>query len=360
MTVAAIVQDPSNTGGAGTAVRWYLTWMERNRPGESDVRFLQEDSGTLEFFRYWRSPAGSAVPRLLPRLHVPEYIGLRRVMRRARRPATEAHSVGATALGGYAAAGAAPVLLWFATTIADERRAGLGQRALPRRALYRSTLPFLASIERKALRQAERLIVMSTHVADLLRASGIRGVEVLPVPVDTGVFRPSPLRERKGVLFVGRVTDPRKSFSSVLRLVDGSTCTRRAGVSIVSPGLCPSEVARRECCEWRGQLERLEHAYQGARLLFLPSLQEGFGIVAFEALACGTPVVARCCGGPDSLLRQSGGAFVCEDEVSMFRAAERLLVEDTLADEMGAAGREWVKRNLASDQFLADSSLFRL
>ena len=42
----------------------------------------------------------------------------------------------------------------------------------------------------------------------------------------------------------------------------------------------------------------------------LPSLQEGFGIVAAEALAAGVPVVTTPSGGPEELVRDSGGGRV--------------------------------------------------
>jgi glycosyltransferase involved in cell wall biosynthesis len=52
------------------------------------------------------------------------------------------------------------------------------------------------------------------------------------------------------------------------------------------------------------------------RFLVLPSVQEGFGIVAAEALHLGLPVIATRCGGVEGFLSQSGAAFMCDSQAA--------------------------------------------
>lgn len=84
--------------------------------------------------------------------------------------------------------------------------------------------------------------------------------------------------------------------------------------------------------------ERLASVYRGAKLLVLPSLSEGFGLPALEAMACGVPVVASNSAALPEVL---GGAGVLVDplDVADIRAGiERVLGDSSLRLKMHRLG----------------------
>jgi teichuronic acid biosynthesis glycosyltransferase TuaC len=65
---------------------------------------------------------------------------------------------------------------------------------------------------------------------------------------------------------------------------------------------------------------------QSSALLVLPSRAESLGVVLIEALACGTPVVATRCGGPEDIVNEKVGMLVPpENPEALARGIEQVL-----------------------------------
>ncbi len=85
----------------------------------------------------------------------------------------------------------------------------------------------------------------------------------------------------------------------------------------------------------------LPQYYRGCAVSVIPSLEEGFGIPAAEAMGCETPVVASDAGGLPEVVENGVTGFVVPkgDADALAAAIDRLLADADLRKRMGKAGR---------------------
>jgi glycosyltransferase involved in cell wall biosynthesis len=84
--------------------------------------------------------------------------------------------------------------------------------------------------------------------------------------------------------------------------------------------------------------------YAGAALLVLPSLWEGFGLPAAEAMACGVPVVAAERGGLPEVVGDAGELVDPESAEAIAGTIAALLVDPERRRALAARGRERAQR----------------
>lgn len=78
--------------------------------------------------------------------------------------------------------------------------------------------------------------------------------------------------------------------------------------------------------------------YNAATLLVFPSLQEGFGLPAVEAMACGTPVAASKAGSLPEIIGEAGRFFDPYNQAEIFRVIKDILSDDETRAEMSRCG----------------------
>jgi D-inositol-3-phosphate glycosyltransferase len=208
------------------------------------------------------------------------------------------------------------------------------------------------------------LMLASTHderaqLASLYDAQPER-IEVVPPGVDHTVFSPgdrSAARRRIGVdaprmmLFVGRI-QRLKGVDLAIRALAALDDPKLALVIVGGPSGRDGnheQVRVRALADELGVTERIHwvkprrHArladyYRAADVCIVPSRSESFGLVALEAAACGTPVVAAAVGGLRSIVDHEETGFLVEgrDPVDFAAPIERLLSDAILASETGA------------------------
>ena len=89
-----------------------------------------------------------------------------------------------------------------------------------------------------------------------------------------------------------------------------------------------------------GYIEDLElaHLYNSTSMVVLPSLEEGFGLPAVEAMACGAPVAASNRGSLPEVLGKAGRFFDPTDTENMAETLRQVLGDHALRKEMRQTG----------------------
>jgi glycosyltransferase involved in cell wall biosynthesis len=203
-------------------------------------------------------------------------------------------------------------------------------------------------------RRADAVIVSSEYTGGLVRAQlGVPADRVYVCPAGaprwTGRRGLKAATEHAYALFLGTL-EPRKNIGVLL---DAYAALLHRGVRVprlVLAGRVTSDAdawlerARRAPLaghvEHRGYVAASEREalYANARLLVMPSLDEGFGLPVLEAMAAGVPVVASNRG---SLPEVAGDAAVLVDAMDvagLADAIERVVTDDGHAQDLAARG----------------------
>jgi D-inositol-3-phosphate glycosyltransferase len=238
--------------------------------------------------------------------------------------------------------------------------------------------PIRIEVEDRVIRLADRLIAATpAEEEQLLRLyeTDPARITVIPPGVDLGRFHPIPptrAKEQVGldpecrpILFVGRI-EPLKGIDSLLWAI--SLVARKHPQ--LAPRLCVpiiggnpnrphdnDEMVRLqalreglgigEVVTFLGAQDQdtLPYYYAAAEMVVMPSDYESFGMVALEAMACGTPVIASDVGGLAYLVKhgRTGYRVPARDPGALASKMTRLLTDEGLRRRMGQRAACWAE-----------------
>lgn len=236
--------------------------------------------------------------------------------------------------------------------------------------------PLRLQSEEQALAWADRVIASTqAEVAQIrwLLQVDTDNVAVIPPGVDLQLFHPSSKRTARNaievegddtlILFVGRI-EPLKGADTLLYAMQelrasGDMPSKLCVALIGGDPSQPRETRFAEMqklMELRDELglgevvtflgkraqETLHNYYVAADVVVMPSVYESFGMVALEAMACGTPVIASEVGGLAFLVDDGETGFLIPDRDPRALAdrLRRVLGDPALRVRLGSRGAE--------------------
>ncbi len=246
------------------------------------------------------------------------------------------------------------------------------------------TVPLIAStrlgVEKQILETAQTIVATSPqeqeHMRSLVSTKG--NIDIIPCGTDIERFGcvdrkaaraelgiPS---ETKLVLYVGRF-DQRKGIETLVRAVGQSKLLGREDFKLIicggsRPGHSDgkerdriekivAELGITQMTEFPGRVSQkdLPFYYGAADVCVVPSHYEPFGLVAIEAMASFTPVVASDVGGLQfTVVNEETGLLAPPQDVPAFaNAIDRILMDAQWAEELGQAARKRVEKKFSWD-----------
>ena len=240
------------------------------------------------------------------------------------------------------------------------------------------------------LRNADKLICVSRHLCDRvvglfpIREEG-KNMEVINMGVVLHQFRPFPKSEARTRLGLDFIALGEKIVMLVGRLVElkGGVYLIRAAkilkdknmlgkISIVFVGAGPeeqklkSEALRLGVCDdvffvGAKSPEEIYLWMSAADVLTVPSLKEGFGLVALEAMACGTPVISTDSGGLKEFVKHGENGLIIkpQDARGIAEGVSKLLGDQLMYRKFVENGLATAQQNSAEKQAFRVGKIYR-
>lgn len=234
-------------------------------------------------------------------------------------------------------------------------------KATPR-ALKTKFLPFYRWLMKEVTARSNLIITGSkSSLNDIVNFLHCRPERIMAIPDGvSAIFRPAKtdvlpsqdprfLRRNKIILWVGR-QDP---YKNLYTLIEAFALLRKEyreplELRLVGPAdsRYPEPIERANTLGIADKVKLVGHLsdrelvreYQNADLFVLPSLYEGFGLPALEAMACGTPVVCSNRGSLPEVCGQAALQVDPRDTVGICDAMYRVLTDSRLAGDLATRG----------------------
>lgn len=210
-------------------------------------------------------------------------------------------------------------------------------------------------MQKKVAQQLHHLITVSQQSRrDIAEAFGrpAEKIYVIPNGIDTSLFKPLPqiARDAMQLITTASSDQPLKGLSVLLRSLadlrqEYPTIKLRVIGKLKPGGMTERELNQlglANCVTFSSglQSEEIIELYAASAIAVVPSLYEGFGLPAGEAMACGVPLVCSDGGALPEVVGQAACLVKAGDVNALTGALKRLLEDSALREQLSKAGRE--------------------
>ena len=207
-------------------------------------------------------------------------------------------------------------------------------------------------MQKRVSRNLSRIITVSECAKnDISREFKIPAerFRIVPNGINTDLFYPIPemAREEDRIIVTNSADTPLKGLSYLLRAVDQISRNRTVKLTVVgspkkkgSIKKLISELDMGKLVTFTGRIDNGEFVrqYAKATVAVVPSMYEGFGLPAGEAMACGLPVISTTGGALPEVVGDAGILVPPGDPNALAKEIRGLLDNTDRAREIGQAG----------------------
>ncbi len=217
---------------------------------------------------------------------------------------------------------------------------------------------FLGMQSRVAAQLRHIVTVSRCSAVDIATDFGVLpgALHVVPNGVDTQLFRPLPsvARNPRQIIATASADAPLKGLAVLLRafktLVEADPSRRLVLIARPKPGgdteALIKDLGLADHIRFVGDAshEDINRLYAESAVAVVPSLYEGFGLPAVEAMAAGVPLVSSDGGALAEVVADGGLLVPAGDCDALAEKLERVLTDPALARALGDQGRQRVER----------------
>jgi glycosyltransferase involved in cell wall biosynthesis len=222
------------------------------------------------------------------------------------------------------------------------------------RLLIRRWHSFL-NMQKKVVKQLRNIVTVSDcSRQDIARDFGLQpsGISLVHNGIDTEVFKPMPevVRNPMRLMATCSADAPLKGLRYLLRayarLLERYPDLELLLVSKPNPGGKTERLVKKLGIADKVQFvngistEQMVRYYAQASIAVVPSVYEGFGLPAGEAMACGVPVVSTDGGALPEVVGDAGVIVPVKNVDAMVDAIDTLLQDPQARAELGARGQQ--------------------